>query len=171
MKWSEETFHIWGFDPYQNIPKYTKIIKLIHSDDVELFSNSVDEASMMGTPLDIKLILSIPNQGHKIIKSICKPVLDDSGNVMHLKGTNQDITAQVRQQEKVLSYGAESRAMKSAVDAGWLSAEYTIDGTILKANKNFVKDFGYSSQKELIGKHHRIFYGSNCKNDNNYAVF
>jgi len=171
MKWSEETFHIWGFDPYQNIPKYTKIIKLIHSDDVELFSNSVDEASMMGTPFDIKFRVSIPNQGQKIIKSICKPVLDDSGNVMHLKGTNQDITAQVRQQEKVLSYGAESRAMKSAVDAGWSSAEYTIDGTILKANKNFVKDFGYSSQKELIGKHHRIFYGSNCKNDNNYQDF
>ena len=171
MKWSEETFHIWGFDPYQNIPKYTKIIKLIHSDDVELFSNSVDEASMMGTPFDIKFRVSIPNQGQKIIKSICKPVLDDSGNVMHLKGTNQDITAQVRQQEKVLSYGAESRAMKSAVDAGWSSAEYTIDGTILKANKNYVKDFGYSSQKELIGKHHRIFYGSNCKNDNNYQDF
>jgi PAS domain S-box-containing protein len=171
MKWSEETFHIWGFDPYQNIPKYTKIIKLIHSDDVELFSNSVDEASMMGTPFDIKFRVSIPNQGQKIIKSICKPVLDDSGNVMHLKGTNQDITAQVRQQEKVLSYGAESRAMKSAVDAGWSSAEYTIDGTILKANKNFVKDFGYSSQKELIGKHHKIFYEPNCKNRNNYKDF
>ena len=171
MKWSEETFHIWGFDPNQNIPKYTKIIKLIHSDDVELFNNSVNEASMMGTPFDIKFRVSIPNQGKKVIKSICKPVLDDSGNVMHLKGTNQDITAQVKQQEKVLSFGAESRAMKSAVDAGWSSAEFSIDGTILKANKNFVTDFGYSSQKEIIGKHHKIFYESDYENSDNYEDF
>jgi PAS domain S-box-containing protein len=158
MDWSEQNFNIWGFDTRKKLPKRNYILSLIHPDDIELVEKSVEEACMMGTPFDIQFRICPPNTDEKIIRSICKPVLDITGNVINLKGTNQDISKQVNQQEKVLSFGAESRAMKSAVDSGWSSAEYTLDGIILKANDNLVADFGYSSQKEFIGEHHKIFH-------------
>jgi PAS domain S-box-containing protein len=158
MDWSEETFNIWGFDTRKKLPKRNDILSLIHFDDIELVKKSIEKASMMGIPFDIQFRICPPNKDEKIIRSICKPVLDITGNVINLKGTNQDISKQVNQQEQVLSFGAESRAMKSAVDSGWSSAEYTLDGIILKANDNLVADFGYSSQKEFIGEHHKIFH-------------
>ena len=104
----------------------------------------------MGIPFDIKFRICIPNRPEKTLRSVCNPVRDANGNIVNLKGTNQDITEQVNQEKKVLKVGLDSRAMKSAVDSGWSSAEFTMEGIILRANYNFVTDFGYSSKKEGI---------------------
>ena len=171
MEWSEETYHIWGFDFNKNIPKYNTIINLIHPDDFEFVMNSVKIVSTMGIPFDIKFRICIPNRPEKTLRSVCNPVRDANGNIVNLKGTNQDITEQVNQEKKVLKVGLESRAMKSAVDLGWSSAEFTMEGIILRANYNFVTDFGYSSKKEFIGKHHKIFYDPSYENSDSYERF
>lgn len=62
----------------------------------------------------------------------------------------KDITA-----EREAKLQADS--IKAAVDTGWASIEFTPDGTILDANENFVAALGYSSAKDLIGNHHRMF--------------
>ena len=59
MKWSEETFHIWGFNHNKNTPKYDMFLDLIHNDELELFKNSIEEASLMGIPFDIKFRICI----------------------------------------------------------------------------------------------------------------
>ena len=171
MKWSEETFHIWGFNHNEKTPKYDMVLDLIHKDDLELFKNSVEEASLIGIPFDIEFRICIPSFPQKTIRSICKPVFDASNNIVNLKGTNQDITEQVKQQQKILNFGAESRAMKSAVDFGWLSAEFSIDGTILKVNDNFISEFGYSSGKDFIGKHHKMLCDPFCEGSKHYKQF
>jgi len=171
VEWSEETYHIWGFDFNKNIPKYNTIINLIHPDDFEFVMNSVKIVSTMGIPFDIKFRICIPNRPEKTLRSVCNPVRDANGNIVNLKGTNQDITEQVNQEKKVLKVGLDSRAMKSAVDLGWSSAEFTMEGIILRANYNFVTDFGYSSKKEFIGKHHKIFYDPSYENSDSYQRF
>ena len=171
MEWSEESYHIWGFDFNKNIPKYDTIINLIHPDDFEFVMNSVKIVSTMGIPFDIKFRICIPNRPEKTLRSVCNPVRDANGNIVNLKGTNQDITEQVNQEKKVLKVGLDSRAMKSAVDSGWSSAEFTMEGIILRANYNFVTDFGYSSKKEFIGKHHKIFYDPSYENSDSYERF
>ncbi|MBT3742021.1 MAG: PAS domain S-box protein, partial [Polaribacter sp.] len=171
VEWSEETYHIWGFDFNKNIPKYDTIINLIHPDDFEFVMNSVKIVSTMGIPFDIKFRICIPNRPEKTLRSVCNPVRDANGNIVNLKGTNQDITEQVNQEKKVLKVGLDSRAMKSAVDLGWSSAEFTMEGIILRANYNFVTDFGYSSKKEFIGKHHKIFYDPSYENSDSYERF
>ena len=171
VEWSEESYHIWGFDFNKNIPKYDTIINLIHPDDFEFVMNSVKIVSTMGIPFDIKFRICIPNRPEKTLRSVCNPVRDANGNIVNLKGTNQDITEQVNQEKKVLKVGLDSRAMKSAVDSGWSSAEFTMEGIILRANYNFVTDFGYSSKKEFIGKHHKIFYDPSYENSDSYERF
>ena len=133
--------------------------------------NSVKIVSTMGIPFDIKFRICIPNRPEKTLRSVCNPVRDANGNIVNLKGTNQDITEQVNQEKKVLKVGLDSRAMKSAVDSGWSSAEFTMEGIILRANYNFVTDFGYSSKKEFIGKHHKIFYDPSYENSDSYERF
>jgi methyl-accepting chemotaxis protein len=50
-----------------------------------------------------------------------------------------------------------SNAIKSAVDTGWSSIHFGLDGTILSANENFINTLGYGSEKEIVGHHHRMF--------------
>lgn len=94
LEWSEESFHIWGFDSKKNAPHYKAVVKLIHSNDIELFNNAIKETSSHGTKFDIELRICIPNQEQKVVRIICQPVLSDEGEVISLVGTSQDITEQ-----------------------------------------------------------------------------
>jgi PAS domain S-box-containing protein len=94
-----------------------------------------------------------------------------NGKITGVLGVGQDITAQVKQQKEILRVGAEAKAMQSAVDTGWSSIEFTIDGTILKVNDNFMTDLGYSSEDDLVGKHHKIFCDSDYIKSSGYKNF
>ncbi len=47
--------------------------------------------------------------------------------------------------------------MQSAVDAGFATVEFMPDGTILKANGNFLGALGYTNANDVVGQHHRLF--------------
>ncbi|WP_339659629.1 PAS domain-containing protein [uncultured Polaribacter sp.] len=95
-EWSDETFRIWGFNLEELAPGTDAILKRIHIDDLELFNNAAYLAVNQGIPYDIEIRIYQPNQEQKTIRSICQPILDENGNVVSLRGTNQDITAQKR---------------------------------------------------------------------------
>ncbi|MEQ8478080.1 PAS domain S-box protein [Fulvivirga sp.] len=65
----------------------------------------------------------------------------------------------------------KSEQLQLAVDSGWASIEFEPDGTILSANKNFVKALGYNSQDEMVGKHHKIFCDPEYAQSNEYKAF
>ena len=48
--------------------------------------------------------------------------------------------------------------------------EFDLDGTILRANENFLTTIGYSAS-EIVGKHHRIFMPSTEVNSPAYQQF
>jgi signal transduction histidine kinase len=93
-KWSEEMFHIWDFDLKNGPPDFGVVVKKIHLDDLKLYHNSIENASIMAVPYDIEFRINLQNDVQKIVRSICKPVLGDTGKVVGLSGTNQDITSQ-----------------------------------------------------------------------------
>jgi len=93
-EWSDEMFHIWGFDSKKDAPEHHSIIKRIHTDDLDLFNHTIDKAANLGVSYDIELRICLPNDEQKTIRTICKPVLGDNGKVISLTGTNQDITTQ-----------------------------------------------------------------------------
>ena len=81
---------------------------------------------------------------------------------------------------KVIKYATDITAdvIRNADYAGQLSAigksqaviEFSLDGTILNANDNFLNVLGYKLE-EVKGKHHRIFVSSAQHNSNEYRLF
>lgn len=81
---------------------------------------------------------------------------------------------------KVVKFATDITAekLKSAEDAGKLDAisraqaviEFKPDGTIIKANENFLGAVGYS-QSEIAGKHHRMFCEESYTRGADYAQF
>jgi signal transduction histidine kinase/ActR/RegA family two-component response regulator len=117
-EWSEETFHIWGFDSNKDTaPDFDTLIQRIHKDDQELFSSSVDKATHQGIAYDIEIRICLPNDQQKTLRAICQPIKGVHDEVISLAGTNQDITEQkllAMELTKAKEKAEESDRLKSA---------------------------------------------------------
>jgi len=61
-------------------------------------------------------------------------------------------------------------AVYQALDRVQALIEFDLDGTIVSANENFLKIFGYELD-EVVGKHHRMFCDADYANSGDYADF
>ena len=81
---------------------------------------------------------------------------------------NSELAFQIKKAKKA---GALADAVQSTVDTAWLSIDFSPEGTILKANDNFVSVLGYSNSKDLVGKHHKVFCKANYIKSSKYKSF
>lgn len=83
------------------------------------------------------------------IQASYNPVLDVNGKPWKVVKYASDVTA-----EQLRNADLEGRA--SAIDRSQAVIEFTLDGVILDANRNFLEAVGYT-REEIVGKHHRMF--------------
>ncbi|MDX2218646.1 MAG: methyl-accepting chemotaxis protein [Burkholderiales bacterium] len=83
------------------------------------------------------------------IEASYNPVLDRSGKPVKVVKFATDITAQKLQQ-------ADFEGQLSAISKAQAVIEFSLDGTILNANENFLKVLDYRLE-EIKGRHHRMF--------------
>jgi methyl-accepting chemotaxis protein len=65
---------------------------------------------------------------------------------------------------------AQLRAMLEALDKSQAIIEFELDGTILKANENFLNVMGYSLD-EIVGQHHSLFVPAEFAQSKEYQDF
>ncbi|UXX80117.1 PAS domain-containing methyl-accepting chemotaxis protein [Reichenbachiella carrageenanivorans] len=88
--------------------------------------------------------------GHEIwLNASYTPVKNTDGQVTKIVKIASDITDMVNTRKK-------AQWVQAAVDSGWATIEFDINGIVIDANENFLHHFGYSKQ-EIIGNHHRMF--------------
>jgi len=92
------------------------------------------------------------------------PVVDNSGKVVKIINIASDIT-------KMVEARLKADQVQSAVNTGWASIEFDLDGTILGANSNFLDCLGYSDEKQIKGQHHRIFCDDEYAKSDEYRKF
>ena len=102
VEFSDEMFHIWGFDVKKSPPEYQTIINRIHPKDLNFYNIAIEKATRLGTPFNIEFRICITNEKQKIIRSICKPTLGVSGKITVLNVVSQDITQQKKIEEDKL---------------------------------------------------------------------
>ena len=66
--------------------------------------------------------------------------------------------------------GFNYRGQIEAINQSQMMIEFRMDGTIIKANGNYLRAFGYKDF-ELAGKHHSIFVTEECKQSKEYKEF
>lgn len=97
------------------------------------------------------------------IQASYTPVKDKSGNTVRVVKFAQDITNQ-----KIQTFEYESKL--DAISKSQAVIEFSMDGTILKANNNFLNTLGYV-ESEIIGKKHSMFCEESYKNSSEYTQF
>ncbi|MEQ1717427.1 MAG: PAS domain-containing methyl-accepting chemotaxis protein [Hyphomicrobium sp.] len=66
--------------------------------------------------------------------------------------------------------GREADTMVAAINRSQGVIEFNLDGTVIRANDNFLGVVGYTAA-EVVGKHHRIFVDPESAKTNEYARF
>lgn len=106
----------------------------------------------------------VTKAGKKVwLEATYNPVKDSQGKVIKVIKLASDITERV---EKDL----EASSKLQALDRSLAVIEFTPDGKILTANKNFVNAVGYSLD-EIRGQHHRMFCESDYAQSEAYRQF
>jgi methyl-accepting chemotaxis protein len=97
------------------------------------------------------------------VDAVIAPILGENGKPMKYLGVRYDITeAEIERQN--------ARGVLGAIDASYAFIEFNLDGTIIKANDNFLTTLGYRLD-EVQGKHHRMFVEPTLASSASYAQF
>ncbi len=91
------------------------------------------------------------------------PIFDMDGKPIKIVKFATDVTAARRQ-------NAEYEGKVEAINRAQAVIEFALDGTVITANDNFLRIFGYGLE-EIVGKHHRIFCSPGYAETPEYAEF
>ena len=98
-----------------------------------------------------------------IIQASYNPIPDSSGKLVKVVKYATDITAYALT-------NADQAAKLAAIGKAQAVIEFTMDGTIVDANENFLKTLGYTLD-EIKGRHHSMFVPEKLKNSPEYRDF
>ena len=89
---------------------------------------------------------------------------DSKGNLEGFSSIRQDVTELKKKQ-------LENHNRMTAINKSNAVIEFDLDGNIIFANDLFIETMGYSSQDEIVGKHHRIFVENEYAKSEDYSIF
>lgn len=123
----------------------------------------------------------------KIAESIASTIssVKINARTQRLLEESQEMTEQMRAQEEEMRQNmeelqatqeemqrsqAETESTMHAIYNAMAVADYNTEGTLIKANRIFLDQFGYT-QEEVLGEHHRIFVPKEEKSSEEYRQF
>jgi len=104
MRWSDELFRIFGFEP-QAIPvSYQAFLERIHPRDREHLAKALQEAVELRHPVGSHFCRIVrPDGSTRILRVKAEVILDGKGQPVSLIGTSHDVTEMKHAEEKIRS--------------------------------------------------------------------
>jgi PAS domain S-box-containing protein len=140
--WSEEQYRLFGFAPDEFLASYDRFMASVHQEDRKRVRKWLKElvAGNESTGIEGRIIL--PSRETRLLHTLARTVLDNTGKVIRIVGTSQDITERSKADQKFKSL------LESAPDAIVI---VNGQGSIVLVNSQAEKIFGYH-REELLGQ-------------------
>jgi PAS domain S-box-containing protein len=94
--WSEECYHVLGFDPHQELPRVETFFQRIHPDDQARTVEQLEGASRAKREFGFDYRIVHPGGDVRDIHTVGHPVLSPSGDLVEYVGTVIDVTERKR---------------------------------------------------------------------------
>src|ERR1700730_1605143 len=148
IRWSDETYRIFGLQPGENELDFEKFQELVHPEDRELIKQAIAAALNGGPRYDTEYRIIRPDAEVRFVHSQGDVVKDQSGEHFRMFGTAQDVTERKRAERALREAEHKYRAIfENAIEGIFQS---TPDGRFLRVNPALARMFGYDSPEELI---------------------
>ena len=98
------------------------------------------------------------------VDTFIRALFDVNGKLDGFTSIRQDVT-ELKKKE------VEIRNRMNAINKSNAVIEFDLEGNIIFANELFTETMGYSSQDEIVGKHHRIFIDDEHAKSDDYRIF
>lgn len=90
--WTEELYHIHGFDPRQPPPTPEQVLTYIHPDDHQLHEDAIRIPISQGKPFEVNLRI-VRNDGEiRYVNARGGAIFNEAGEMIKLTGTTFDVT-------------------------------------------------------------------------------
>lgn len=164
LKWSDETYRIFGRRRDSFEPSYRAFLECVHPDDRARVESAVDAALRKQAPYDVDHRIVRPDGQTRTVQERAEVTLGDSGQPVRMLGTVRDITEQ-REQERELQ---ETMALLERIfDTTHMLIAYLDTGfNFIRVNRAYARAGGLS-QQEFVGRNHFDLY----PHEENEAIF
>ena len=99
--WSAETFRLFERDETRGVPRGEELLKLIHPDDLQGYNDLIRPALREGRSFDSEFRLLLAGGQVRWLHALGRPVLDEGGRTVMVRGTLRDITEQRETDEHI----------------------------------------------------------------------
>jgi PAS domain S-box-containing protein len=120
--WSEQCYHVLGFDPTDALPSLETIFQRIHADDRVAMREQLDKSIRDKADFEVNMRIVHPVTGIRNIRSTGHPVIDTRGDLREMIGTVIDVTEYKRAEEAVRRsevYLSEAQRLSHTGSFGW----------------------------------------------------
>ena len=106
MRWSEETYRIFGVDSKTFTPDLPSYLDRVHPQDREIIARATGEVVRREGPYGFDVRIVMPDGSQRFVHEQAEAIFDEDGTPLRLAGTTQDITErkQIEDQIRFLAY-------------------------------------------------------------------
>jgi PAS domain S-box-containing protein len=135
--WSDELYNIYGLIPGETKITFEKMIQLSHPAEKDHIRKNIAEAKRTHEPLDFYHRILRPDNSERTLHVRGKVFTDESGTVVKIIGTEQDVTEQLLKEKMDELAMAATKSTNSVIIADK-------NGKIQWVNEGFEKLTGYT---------------------------
>jgi len=98
VEWNEQVYHIFGLDPGEFEPQIDSVMSRFHPEDRDYHQMLIQQAIEKRAATTFEARILQPDSSLRNLVSTAEPEFDDSGELIRMTGTVQDITERVQAQ-------------------------------------------------------------------------
>jgi PAS domain S-box-containing protein len=149
ISWSDELYRIYGLEPGKDKITVEKINEMMHVADKEHVRKIISESKQTHDSFSFYYRIILPGEEIKTIQTRGEVIVDETGKVVKMVGTDQDVTDRIREEELQKLVLAATQSYNSVIITD-------ITGKIEWVNEGFTKLTGYELN-EVINTQSDLF--------------
>lgn len=144
LSWSDELYHLHGYEINAVVPTFELCLKNTHDDDRERMARAFDSITQKGIPLDEDFRIRLPNGKTRWLHALATASINKHGIVVSVEGTCHDITERKQVADKLALFRTLIDSVNDCIEV--IEPE---TGRFIDANNRWCEEHGYSREEML----------------------